>query len=74
MKIAFRRCKESGACAHRASRVRVNVAVGELHVAAADGEAAALPEEWRSHRKVQGKCFHRGNGRNSQETAGARVW
>ena len=28
-----------------ARRVRVNVAVGELHIAAADGEAAALTEE-----------------------------
>ena len=41
------------ACAHGAAAagrlVRVDVAAGELHVAAVDEEAAAiLPQEWRS--------------------------
>ena len=41
-------CSGFGACAHVARLVRVDVAAGELHVAARDVEAAALPEEWRS--------------------------
>ena len=59
-----------GACAHDGRLVRVDVAVSELHVAAVDGEAAALPEEWRS---LSGKCIQWGDGRNFREMAGARV-
>ena len=72
--LGFGECSGFGACAHIARLVRVDVAAGELHVATDDVDAATLPEEWRSHSEVQGKCFHRGNGRNFQEMAGARVW
>ena len=41
-------CSGFGACAHAGRLVRVDVAAGELHVAAGDVEAAALPEEWCS--------------------------
>jgi hypothetical protein len=58
--LGFAGCSGFGACAHLARLVREDVAAGELHVAAVDVEAAALPEEWRSHLEVQGKCFHRG--------------
>jgi hypothetical protein len=55
-------CSGFGACAHRARLVRVDVAAHELHVAARDVEAAALPEDLRSHSEgcVQGKWFHWG--------------
>ena len=42
-------CSGFGACAHAGRLVRVDVAAGELHIAAiGDVEAAALPEERRS--------------------------
>ena len=41
-------CSGIWACAHVGRIVRVDVAVGELHVIAVDVEAAALPEERRS--------------------------
>jgi hypothetical protein len=43
--LGFGECSGFGACAHKARFVRVDVAAGELHDAARDGEAAALPEE-----------------------------
>ena len=46
--LGFAGCSGFGACAHIGRLVRVDVAAGELHVAADDEEAAALPEEWRS--------------------------
>ena len=43
--LGFAECSGFGACAHIARLVRVDVAAGELHVAAQDVEAAALPEK-----------------------------
>ena len=43
--LGFAECSGFGACAHKARLVRVDVAAGELHVAAQDVEAAALPEK-----------------------------
>ena len=70
------RARELGHAAHGVGRlVRVDVAVGELHVAVVDAEAADLPEVRNDARirKVRGKCFHRRNGSNFQEMSGARV-
>eukprot|EP00665_Eupelagonemidae_sp_cell47_P001254 gene1255-biopygen1800 len=46
--LGFAESSGFGACAHNGRLIRVDVAAGELHVAAVDPEAAALPEEWRS--------------------------
>ena len=53
--------------------VRVDVAVGELHVATRDVEAAALPEERRSLSEGSRKVLPWGDGRKFRELAGARV-
>ena len=46
--------------AGKKSTIRVDVAIGELHVAALDQEAAALPEEWRLHSKGSRKVLRIG--------------
>ena len=53
-------CSGFGACAHVARLVRVDVAVGELHVAVLDVEAAALPEKWRSLSEASRKALPSG--------------
>ena len=58
--LGFAECSGFGACAHIVRLVRVDVAAGELHVAAQDVEAAALPEEWRSHSEGSKKVLPSG--------------
>ena len=59
--LGFAESSGFGACAHNGRLIRVDVAAGELHVAAVDPEAAALPEEWRSLSEGERKVLPSGH-------------